>query len=251
MIRSLAACLLAAALASPAGAQAVVRGDWIALKDVAPVPGEAGDILLGPAPPPGQTLALDPAFVIAVARKSGVYLALPLEAPIWVKREALRAAPAAPIAASAPVARQALRARDPGQDLLAGAPNRADVLLLVRDLRRGDTVRAEDIEWGPAPAGRTVRNAPRDEALVVGQAVRRNLVAGAAIEVSDLESPDLVRKGEPVTLVYAVPGLRLSVAGLAQGDAGLGDNVRVLNHQSKRSIDATVTGPAEAIVQKR
>jgi hypothetical protein len=45
-------------LAPVAGAQAKqVSGDWIKLGDVAPVTGEAAGILIGPAPPVGQTLA--------------------------------------------------------------------------------------------------------------------------------------------------------------------------------------------------
>ena len=72
MIRAAALVLIALALAPLAAAQKAINGDWITLGDVAPVTGEHAGILLGPAPPPGQTLALDPAFLIATAKKAGV-----------------------------------------------------------------------------------------------------------------------------------------------------------------------------------
>jgi flagella basal body P-ring formation protein FlgA len=243
-------------LAPAAGAQAVVRGEWIALRDVAPVAGEAGDILLGPAPPPGQTLALDPAFVVAVARKSGVALAIPLDAPLWVTRSAERtsaaAAPRAPSAPMAPVARTALIAAAAGDrtDLVGTDLAGAEVLVLVRDLKRGEVLRREDLAYGAPPAGRMLRS-PASLEAAIGLAVRRNLMAGAALESHDLETPDLVRKGEAVTILYATPGMRLAVAGLAQNDAGMGETVRVLNQQSRRSLDAVVTGPGEANLQRR
>jgi flagella basal body P-ring formation protein FlgA len=251
MIRTLLVLIAMAACGPAAAAQAVVRSDWISLKDVAPVMGEAGDILLGPAPPPGQTLALDPVFVVAVAKKSGVVIALPMDAPIWVKREALKPAGAAPQAKAAAVAAVAPPARTPPRAPEPVAVSSGEVLLLTRDLKRGEVIREEDLSWGPAPVGRVLRNAPTDAAPVIGKAARRSLSAGSPIETADVEAPDLVRKGEPVTLIYAAPGLRLSVSAVAQNDAGLGDGVRVLNLQSRRSIDATVSGQSEASVQKR
>ena len=61
MIRIAAIALASLLLAAPAMAQAKeVKGDWIKLGDVAPVTGKAADILLGAAPPAGQTLSLAP-----------------------------------------------------------------------------------------------------------------------------------------------------------------------------------------------
>ncbi len=55
-----------------------------------------------------------------------------------------------------------------------------------------------------------------------------------------------VRRGEQVTLVYQVPGVALSIRARALEDAAIGQNVRLLNITSNRTIDATVTGPGAA-----
>jgi flagella basal body P-ring formation protein FlgA len=83
---------------------------------------------------------------------------------------------------------------------------------------------------------------------VVGQEARRLLRAGQPVQTADLKAPAVIRKGEPVRLVYTSEGLHLSVDGQAQGDAAVGESVRVLNRFSKRSIDAVAIADGEARV---
>jgi flagella basal body P-ring formation protein FlgA len=230
------------AAAQASGSQTTVRGDWIALGDVAPVTGEAAAILVGPAPPPGQTLALDPAFLVSVAKKSGVILAIPLDKPIWVTRAAGNATPAK----AANVARPANTA-----PLLGGEAQEAEILILVRDVARGQRISDADIDWAPASSIRAARNSVSDMDLALGMEAKRALKTGQPLQPSDIRRPALIRKGEPVKLVYSSPGLKLTVDGQAQADAGKGENVRVLNTFSKRTIDAVAAAEGEAHVARR
>lgn len=243
MIRAALALAIALALAPAAGAQVVVKGEWISLGDVAPVTGDAAAILIGPAPPPGEKLALDPVFLTSVAKRSGVLLALPLDQPIWVTRSV----------GSAPAAKQANVARpaNPAPVIGGQSSTPAEVLVLVRDVARGQRIGDADVEWADAASTRTGRNHATDIGLVLGMETRRGLKAGQPIQTSDLKTPALIRKGEPVKLVYASPGLRLVVDGLAQSDAGKGESVRVLNTFSKRMIDAVAEADGEARVANR
>jgi flagella basal body P-ring formation protein FlgA len=68
------------------------------------------------------------------------------------------------------------------------------------------------------------------------------------VQTSDIKAATVIKKGDPVAIVYAAPGVRLSVDGVAQNEAALGQPVRVLNSYSKRSIDAVATGHGEASV---
>jgi flagella basal body P-ring formation protein FlgA len=242
MIRFALLAFTTLALAPLAAAQTVVKNDWIALGDVAPVTGEAATILVGPAPPPGQTLALDPAFLVSVAKKSGVILAIPLDKPIWVTRATGNAMPAK----AANVARPANPAPQIGGDA-----QEAEIIILVRDVARGQRITDADIDWAPASSARIVRNGMDDMDLALGKEARRALKAGQPLQAGDLKQPALIRKGEPVKLVYASPGLKLTVDGQAQGDAGKGESVRVLNTFSKRTIDAVAAAEGEAHVTRR
>jgi flagella basal body P-ring formation protein FlgA len=234
--------LAAALLAAPAAAQTAVDGDWVSLGDVAPVTGEAAAILLAPAPPAGQTLALDPAFIMSVAKKSGVYVSLPVDRPVLVARKGAAEAPRAPVAKTAAAANVAKSATTS-----AGAPG--EILVLVRDRARGDVIVASDLEWRK-PDGMAPRNTLPDIAFAAGQELRRPLRAGAPVLTSDIKAVSLVRKGEPVKLVYTSPGLKLTVDGVAQADAAMGDSVRVLNNYTRRSVDAVASATGEARISR-
>ena len=242
MVRFALLALTALALAPLAAAQSTVKGDWIALGDVAPVTGDAAAILVGPAPPPGQTLALDPAFLVSVARKSGVILAIPLDKPIWVIRETGNATPANVANAARPA--------NPAPQI-GGDSRDAEIIVLVRDVARGHRITDADIDWAPASSVRAARNGVAGMDVALGMETKRSLKAGQPLQASDLKQPALIRKGEPVTLIYSSPGLKLMVDGQAQADAGKGESVRVLNTYSKRTIDAVAAAEGEAHVTRR
>lgn len=252
------ACLAASGVlplaASPAHAQDAgvigVRGEWITLGDVAPVSGDHAGILLGPAPPPGQTLALDPAFLVATAKAAGVILAIPLDRPVMVTRAAGGAARQARPATRAPVANPALQVSGSPGGSQGTQAEAVEVLVLLRDVARGSVLSADDLGWQPAASGRPLRNGA-DMDMAIGREVRRALKAGQPVLASDLRAPAVIRKGQQVKIVYATPGVRLTVDGLAQNDAAAGEAVRVLNTLSKRTIEATATAAGEASVTSR
>ena len=55
-----------------------------------------------------------------------------------------------------------------------------------------------------------------------------------------------VRRGESVTLVFRAPGVMLTTRARALEDGAIGQNVRLMNTSSNRTIDAVVTGPGAA-----
>ena len=162
ILTSLAA-VAAAVFAPEAGAQQpvaktsgakIISSEWISLGDVAPVTGEAAAILIGPAPPPGQTLAVDPAFLVSVAKKSGVLLAIPLDQPIWVTRSLGNAPPAK-------VANPARPANSAPQIGAATAAREAEVIILIRDVARGQRLAESDLDWAEPGTARAVREIGR------------------------------------------------------------------------------------------
>jgi flagella basal body P-ring formation protein FlgA len=123
------------------------------------------------------------------------------------------------------------------------------ILVLARDVARGGKISEADVEWAAPPAGARAHG-PSDLDAIVGQEARRLLKAGQPLQTSDLKPATVIHKGDPVQLVYAAEGLRLTVDGQAQSDAAAGDAVRVLNRYSKRSIDAVATAEGEARVSR-
>jgi flagella basal body P-ring formation protein FlgA len=83
---------------------------------------------------------------------------------------------------------------------------------------------------------------------VVGLAVKRPLRAGSVLHSADLIKAEVVQRNEAVMIVYAVPGVLLTVRGKALEAGAVGDIVNVLNTQSNRTVQATVTGPGRVTI---
>lgn len=122
------------------------------------------------------------------------------------------------------------------------------VPVLVRDMRPGDIIRAADISFRDMPRGRVQRAFITDDAALVGMATRRSMREGDTIRNGDVERPLVVKKGDLVTIIFEAPGISLTARGRAMASGSLGDVIQVVNVQSHRTIDASVTGTGRVAV---
>ena len=112
---------------------------------------------------------------------------------------------------------------------------------VLRDMvRRGDLIGEDVVEYALIPANRLTSGVAFDIADMVGQAARRTLHPGRPVRAADLMPPIVVAKNRPVTMVYEVGALRLTARGRALADGGAGSVIKVLNIDSKRSVDALI-----------
>lgn len=77
----------------------------------------------------------------------------------------------------------------------------------------------------------------------------RSLGRGQPFTTSHVEPVPLVDKGERVTLVFKGPRVQLTMKAEALGQAGLGQQVDVMNPNSKRIVQATVVGRGLVMVR--
>jgi flagella basal body P-ring formation protein FlgA len=124
----------------------------------------------------------------------------------------------------------------------------AEVVVLTRPLPRGETVRSRDVVVERRPKSDVGADALETPDPVVGLAARQALPAGRIVRQADFIKPDLVKRDEPVTLVFEAPGLTLTTRGKAMDTGAEGDVVNVLNLQSKRTIQGHVSGPGRITV---
>jgi flagella basal body P-ring formation protein FlgA len=83
---------------------------------------------------------------------------------------------------------------------------------------------------------------------VIGLSTRRALRAGTVLRPADLVKLDVVNRNEAVTISYDVPGISLTLRGKAIEAGGVGDVINVLNIQSNRTVQATITGPGRVTI---
>jgi flagella basal body P-ring formation protein FlgA len=230
MIRRLAPLLAALALAAPAfaGAPVTLRpapvdaDGVVTLGDLFEGAGAAAGIPV--AAKPGATVVLDAGAVQAAARRSGLD---------WPNAEGYR--------------RLIVRSAAPaGAGAGPAAKGNVEVLTYARNLNAGEVLQPQDLVWtklAAAPA-----DGVGDPDQVVGMAARRPLRAGAPAQARDLAAALVIKAGDPVTVAYQNDGVLLTLQGRASASAAVGDTLAVVNPASKKTVQALVTGPGQALV---
>jgi flagella basal body P-ring formation protein FlgA len=123
-----------------------------------------------------------------------------------------------------------------------------EVPTLTRALNRGEPLRAGDVKVERRPRAEFQALGFADPAQLSGKVARNTLAAGAVLRDADLLRQDLVEKNGVVTVTYQIPGIELTMRGKALESGAMGDVVQVQNTQSKRTLQATVTGPGTVSV---
>lgn len=88
-----------------------------------------------------------------------------------------------------------------------------------------------------------------DDATMWGREVRRTVYAGQAIKASNTRSPRLVTRNQAVTVRYIAGGLEITMMGRAMADGSVGDNISVMNTQSREMVHGTVTANGWILAQ--
>ena len=122
-----------------------------------------------------------------------------------------------------------------------------EVATLTRTLRQGEVIKGSDV---------TIERRPKSEAgpetvspeQAIGMALKAPSRAGSVLRMSELVKPLAVQRNEPVTITYEVSGILVTIRGKANEAGAVGDIINVLNTQSNRPVQATVTGPGRVAV---
>lgn len=130
------------------------------------------------------------------------------------------------------------------------ATEMVDVLMLTRPLQRGDVVQASDLSAQRLPRAQADRVGQIDAASLIGKEAKRALRANSPALAADFVAARVIAKGDFVTLVVEMPGLMLTVRGVAQEAGALGDQIAVMNEQSRRVVHGEVNGPGHVLVRR-
>lgn len=116
------------------------------------------------------------------------------------------------------------------------------VPVLSRRLEGGTTISASDLDWISVPEDRVNLSVVTNIKDVVGRELRRDTDQGALLYVHDVVPPRLVTRGSLITMKIETPLMLVTAQGKALQDGAQGDVIRVVNTQSNRMLEGTVTG---------
>jgi flagella basal body P-ring formation protein FlgA len=122
-----------------------------------------------------------------------------------------------------------------------------DAWVATHNLMPGDILRSDDISAQPIvqPAPDAV---PATRELT-GLEIKRRVYVGHPLGTRDIGAPTVVKANMPVDVHWQSGELTLVMRGNALEPGALGDQIRVLNPATSRTVRGTVTG--EGIVEVR
>ncbi|WP_375456701.1 flagellar basal body P-ring formation chaperone FlgA [uncultured Methylobacterium sp.] len=123
-----------------------------------------------------------------------------------------------------------------------------DVAVVARTINRGEPVTAADLAIERRPREAAPPDAQGSAASLAGEVAQRTLSQGAILRTGDTAPPELVARGEAVTIVYESPGISLAMRGQASDAGRMGATVNVVNVASKKTLQAVVIGPGRVSV---
>jgi flagellar basal body P-ring formation protein FlgA len=124
----------------------------------------------------------------------------------------------------------------------------AAVVTIAHAMERGSVLKGADVVIERRPRAEVGREALTDIDRAIGLAARNSMQTGQIVRAADLAKPEVVQRNDLVTLTYITPGIRLTIRGKALDAGAEGDSISVLNEQSKRTLQAVVTGPGRATI---
>ena len=122
-----------------------------------------------------------------------------------------------------------------------------DAIAVDRPIERGELLKASDLTVVRRPKAEA-GTALTDGNAAVGLAARHALRPDQPIAAADLMKPEIVARNDSVTIIYQVPGITLTLRGQAKDAGAIGDTISVINTESKRVMQAVVSGPDRVTV---
>jgi len=127
------------------------------------------------------------------------------------------------------------------------APSLQKVLVAKELLKRGTFVTASMFTATEMPAPGMESQLIADPKLLVNMELVRDLTPNTPLRTFDVKTAVLVKRGQEVQVTAGEgQGFSITMRAEAQQDGGLGEQIRLKNTESGRSLTATITGPNTA-----
>jgi flagella basal body P-ring formation protein FlgA len=120
---------------------------------------------------------------------------------------------------------------------------------IKRALTKGTAVSANDVGSKETYTSENALIYPDDLRDVVGKVARKDIAPGAVLTTLILESPQVIRRGETVTIVGENNSLIVKTKAKAEDSGRVGERIRVRNLSSDREVTGRVAEDGTVMVE--
>lgn len=124
-----------------------------------------------------------------------------------------------------------------------------EVAVAAADIKKGVPLSDRDLVMEKRPAGAGMEKYVTEIADATGKQLDRSVRAGTIIRSDQLQTPKLVSAGSPVVITADTGTIKITTMGKAKQDGDKGEWIKVVNTDSRKTIDAKVIGPGEVSVE--
>ncbi|SFM47251.1 flagellar basal body P-ring formation chaperone FlgA [Thermodesulforhabdus norvegica] len=114
---------------------------------------------------------------------------------------------------------------------------------------KGSIIDASKLSWKRADITESPEDYVTEPSRVIGKRVLQDVYPGEPIKISEIDDPIVVRRGDPVKIVFQRPGLILTAKGQVKEDGRVGDVVKVINLSSRKVIQCRVASKDVVMVE--
>ena len=124
-----------------------------------------------------------------------------------------------------------------------------NIPVLNGPINRSELVSEGDIIFQEMEIDTDLRGVVVDPKKIVGKIAARNLIANEPLRQSDLQSPQLISRGQSVNITSKAGGLIVTMKGKALGNSKAGDRLWVQNQSSNKRVQGEVTPEGEVVIR--
>lgn len=120
--------------------------------------------------------------------------------------------------------------------------------VLTKRVKHGHVISEGNVEMRFFASTKVRSDTVTDPNSIIGKTPRRTIAADRPVRVGELASPTIVEQGTSVNMRYHSPSMQITAMGEALQDGGIGDYIRVRNHDSNKVIRARVLSEYDVAV---
>jgi len=124
-----------------------------------------------------------------------------------------------------------------------------DVVVAAELLARGSDLTSADVRIASVDLAELPHGYITDISDATGQILKRRLLPGAALTPAMLELPNIIKRGQRVTILVRTGRMEVRMAGKALDHGAVGKRIGVINLSSKQKLEGVVNASGEVMVQ--